>query len=69
MSQLLSVLLTIVSVIDKKYLLKDSAIILVLAHILFVALKLGIVSWLAFLPDRDLTIFQVVLVLFLEFVI
>jgi hypothetical protein len=62
------VLLTIVSVIDKKYLLKDSEIILVLAHILSDALKLGIASWYAFLPDKDLTMFQVVLVLFLEFI-
>jgi hypothetical protein len=58
-----------VSVIDKKYLLKDSAIILVLAHILFEALKLGTASWYAFLPDKDLTMFQVVLDLFLEFII
>jgi hypothetical protein len=30
---------------------------------------LGIASWYAFLPDKDLTMFQVVSILFLEFII
>jgi hypothetical protein len=53
---------------DRKYLLKESAIIFGLMYELPKTFK-GTASWLGFLPVNDLTMFQVVLVLFLEFII
>jgi hypothetical protein len=53
---------------DRKYLLKESAVVFGLMYELPKAFN-GIASWLDFLPVNDLTMFQVVSVLFLEFII